>query len=270
MYVHARTELGVRESNEDKELIVENLDGKSTLLAPINMYCVYDGHGGKDVSKFLYYNMYKFIMNKNNEYPLDKKIVNMCYDAIQNRLIKTLGKKSAEVGSTALVVIMFQKEGKLYLQTINVGDSRAIINEDNVGVPITIDHKPDWIDEKTRIEKLGGKIKYDGTDWRIKGISVSRSFGDTSANPYITHRPKMKLIPLTMSHKFIVLACDGLWDVMSPQDVVNFILSRMVYEKKTKKLICLDIRENIAKSLAQYAIEKLKSQDNVSIIIVFL
>ena len=60
--------------------------------------------------------------------------------------------------------------------------------------------------------------------------------------------------------KFIVLACDGLWDVLTNQDVVNFINEELY--KKEKNI-------DISKKLAEYAISK-GSTDNISIIIIYL
>jgi serine/threonine protein phosphatase PrpC len=44
---------GHRPQNEDKHDTILNLDGKDINKAPVNYYAVYDGHGGKFVSKFL-------------------------------------------------------------------------------------------------------------------------------------------------------------------------------------------------------------------------
>ncbi len=103
---------------------------------------------------------------------------------------------------------------------------------------------------------MGGKItKEVGDDWRIKSLSVSRSFGDLDTQPYVTHIPEIYKLRLNKKDKFLILACDGLWDVMSNQEVVNFILK------------CIDKKcKNISKELANYAINK-GSMDNVSIVI---
>src|SRR5436305_1930508 len=79
------------------------------------------------------------------------------------------------------------KDGKYYINVINTGDSRCIICRDNLGIPLSKDHKPNWPEERYRIQQLGGKIYYDGDDYRIKDLSVSRAFGDIDAEPYVTY-----------------------------------------------------------------------------------
>ena len=69
---------------------------------------------------------------------------------------------------------------------------------------------------------------------------------------------------LLKKDKFIIIACDGLWDVMSPQDAVNFVLSQS-YDVDMKHI---NQKVNIARKLAERAIE-LESGDNVTCIIVF-
>ena len=113
---------------------------------------------------------------------------------------------------------------------------------------------------------MGGKITYDGYDWRIKDLSVSRAFGDIDARPYLTHKPDIFRYKLDKNDKFFVLACDGLWDVMSNDDVSNFVLLNC-YDITTKHRINKNV--NASKLLAEYALKK-GSTDNVSIVIAFL
>ena len=98
-------------------------------------------------------------------------------------------------------------------------------------------------------------------------MSVSRSFGDLDATPYITHIPEINKYKISMNDKFIVLGCDGLWDVLQNFEVVNYILSFTTMENNKLKII--DNRINIAKSLSEYAIKK-GTLDNVTVIILFL
>ena len=74
----------------------------------------------------------------------------------------------------------------------NVGDSRAVMcNHKDEVIQLSQDHKPNSKLEKKRIEQLGGKIKYDGSDWRVNDLSLSRAFGDLESTPYITHLPQI-------------------------------------------------------------------------------
>ena len=246
-----------RSYNED-EIYVNNFICSKN----IKVYCVFDGHGGKLVSKFLLNNIPKYMLNDDIDFETDKiksineKILNY-FEYIQSELENQ--KFSKNMGSTCLIGVIYNNNNKLKLKAINLGDSRMICcNKYNIGIPLTIDHKPDFFYEKTRINKLGGVItNYDCP--RIQGLATSRSFGDLDTKPYVSHIPEIYDYDIS-NMKFIVLACDGLWDVLTNQDVVNFINEELY--KKEKNI-------DISKKLAEYAVLK-GSTDNISIIIIFL
>ena len=263
-YIHSVSLQGLRTQNEDNHVIIKNLDNKDLSIKDIDLFAIFDGHGGKQVSNYLKENLPKYLVDKRVDYPISKKYVFNLYDFIQQSIIKY--NFSARCGSTGLIVVHFKKNNESYLNIINNGDCRCILCRDNFAMPLTKDHKPNWPDEKHRIEALGGQIIFDGYDWRIKDLSVSRSFGDSDSVPFLTHRPELFRYKLDKNDKFIVLACDGLWDVLQNFEVVNFILLNC-YDNTTKNRINKDV--NIAKKLGEYALEK-GSTDNLTIIVVFL
>lgn len=264
MNVHSVSLKGLRDQNEDKHVIILNTGKKDPKKKNVNFFSVFDGHGGKEVSKYLSENLSQFFMDNRVMYPLSKKYVYDVYDHLQ----KTLKSSNFAYysGSTALVAVHFKYNGDDYLNVMNVGDCRIIICRDNFAMPLTKDHKPHWPEERSRIDNLGGKITFDGYDWRIKDLSVSRAFGDLDATPFVTHRPDLFRYKLDKTDKFFVLACDGLWDVMSNDEVINYVLLNC-YDKTTKNRINKNV--NIAKKLAEYALKK-GSTDNITCIVVFL
>lgn len=249
---------GKRPSNEDAHTVYINNDTN------INLYGVYDGHGGKFISHFLSNNLPLFFTS-NNVYPLKPDYVNLVYDKIQNVLLTKYEKASIESGSTCLLVCHFKQNGLDYLNILNTGDSRCVLcNGNNFGISLTKDHKPDWIDEYIRITKLGGVPKNDNGVCRIGSLSVSRAFGDKDEIPYVTHNPEMFLHTLNKNDKFMIVACDGLWDVMDSQEAVNFVL-RNCYDIDMKRI---NMSANIARLLGETCIE-MGSSDNITCIIVF-
>ena len=114
---------------------------------------------------------------------------------------------------------------------------------------------------------LGGEIIFDGVDWRTEsGLSVSRAFGDLDAEPILTCMPDMYKYKLTKEDKFFIVACDGLYDVLSSDYIVDFVLEHC-FDPYTEEHINKNI--NIAEKLAHHAVKK-GSTDNVSICVVFL
>ena len=266
MDVHSVSLKGHRNQNEDKHNIILNINRKNKNIKDINFLSVYDGHGGKLVSDFLHKNLPYYFLNKKTNYPLKKEYVNKVYNHIQTSLRNKHKDYSYNSGSTCLVAINFKKDNSQYINVINTGDSRCVLCRNNFAIALSKDHKPHWPEENTRITQLGGNIYFDGDDWRIKDLSVSRAFGDIDASPFVTHNPELFRYKIDKSDKFNILACDGLWDVVSNQEAINFVLTNS-YDNTLKKRI--NKKVNISKKLAEYAIKK-GSTDNVTVIIGFL
>lgn len=270
MSVHSVSMKGKRPQNEDKHNYILNLDPSYETYdpnkAPINYYAVYDGHGGKFVSTYLHEHLPICFMDKRMEYPLKKTFVKQIYSHWQNELKSKYFKYTENCGSTCLIVIHYKINNVEYLNVLNTGDSRCIMCRNNMGNSLSLDHKPGMPAERSRIEALGGKVTWDGFDYRVSdSLSVSRSFGDFSVEPYVTAYPDIYKYKLTNNDKFIVLMCDGVTDVLSNDEIVNFVLDNC-YDMRTEQRINKNI--NIAKKLAQHAIQK-GSTDNVTCIIVF-
>lgn len=106
---------------------------------------------------------------------------------------------------------------------------------------------------------MGGEIYKDSEGVvRIGDLSLSRAFGDGDNAPYISQKPDIFLKKITPQTKYIVMACDGLWDIVESEDlgkVINKIL------KANPKA------DNLAVELAQYALNE-GSGDNVSVIVI--
>jgi len=265
MSVHTSSLKGKRPTLEDKYNVILNIDNSNKMINDINFFSVYDGHGGKEISNFLGTHIHHFFITKKIKYPVRKTYAKSVFNFIQNKLKQDYPKQSSKAGSTCLIGIMFKEHNSLYLNLLNIGDCRCILSRNNMAIQLTKDHKPHLFDEHARIVSLGGEIMFDGYDYRIGDLSVSRSLGDID-NKYISWTPEMFLYKLISKDQFIVFACDGLWDVLTNQDVVNFVLDNC-YDLKTKERKNLKI--NIAKKLGEFAISR-GSSDNVTVIIVFL
>jgi serine/threonine protein phosphatase PrpC len=258
---------GKRPANEDQHIHVINLDGSDSNMNNINFFGVFDGHGGKLVSKYLKDNMCPYFIKKfNKNIYVDSqtamKYFTTVFDKVQNQMKKDHPRAIQYCGSTACIAIHYKDdEMKDRLWVVNVGDSRAVkCNKSNIAEQLTQDHKPNSPEEKARIEQMGGVIEFDGVDWRVKDLSLSRALGDLECTPYVTHLPQIYRYKISRSDQYIVFACDGLWDVLSNQDVVDFV-NELRGNKKFKG--------NYAKELAEHAINK-GSLDNVTVIVYML
>jgi len=273
MHIHTISLLGLRPKNEDDLFYSLNLNTTSSdKKRNANIIGIFDGHGGNLVSKYLkehlpkyfYANTESIFSPKNNDYILK------VFDKIQSKLIKDVP-QCKQMGSTALILNLEKGKQDTYnIQVSNVGDCRAVLcNEYFIAQNLTKDHKPMQWEEKIRIEKLGGKIvKEANDDPRINGLAVSRAFGDLDVLPCVTHVPEIFNYKVSVNSKFIIVGCDGVWDVLSSQDAVDFVIKEMMQLQTYNENYHTHNQKNIAKKLGEHAIKK-GSGDNISLIILF-
>jgi len=180
--------------------------------------------------------------------------------------------KSNDDGCCA-VVSLLTEENHIYVA--NLGDSRCVLYKQDKAIALSRDHKPYLEDEKKRIETAGHEVVKDTelvngkriVSYRVDGVTaVSRSIGDYDYKDNFQSGPEDQAVtccPEIMEGtvemgNFFILACDGLWDVMSNEDVGQFIREHREKEQDLNK---------VANNLANEAIKK-GSEDNITIVIV--
>lgn len=216
-----------------------------------DFFGVYDGHGGAHVSSFLAEELYKIF--EETDSTVENKFKNAFAKAERGSC-----KFWPKEGSTALVTYI-DKNKMLYCAW--VGDTRAVLECNNKVCFFTKDHKPDREDEKQRIEKAGGMLYKQGV-WRVNGLAISRSIGDLrskmGAEGQIIAIPEYKEINLNSDNHFLILASDGLWDVIKNEEAVEMV------NKALKDKMGLN---DIAKMLQDAAMQK-RSKDNITVCVV--
>ncbi|KAK6946543.1 PPM-type phosphatase-like domain [Dillenia turbinata] len=143
----------------------------------------------------------------------------------------------------------------------NAGDCRAVLGRRGRAIDLSKDHKPSCPSERLRIEKVGGAV-YDGY---LNGqLSVARAIGDWhmkrskgSSCPLIAE-PELQEIVLTEEDEFLIMGCDGLWDVMSSQCAVTIA---------RKELMLHNDPERCSRELVREAFKR-NTCDNVTVVVV--
>lgn len=172
-----------------------------------------------------------------------------------------------------------EKQQMRSLITSNIGDGRAVLCRNGTVIALTRDHKPEDPIEIRRIHNLGGKVVWVGrTDrfkqpipgmglWRVNGcLSLTRVIGDRSERPSITSDPEISILSLNSLDEFVILATDGLWDVMTSWDAVAFV--RAMIRNSREYADSMD-RDSIVVLLIEEALRR-GSQDNITAIIIWL
>lgn len=131
------------------------------------------------------------------------------------------------VGSTAVVAVVTPEK----IIVANCGDSRAVLCRGGKAVPLSNDHKPDRPDELNRIQAAGGRVIYwDGA--RVLGVlAMSRAIGDNYLKPFVSCEPEVTITDRTSDDDCLILASDGLWDVVSNDTACG--VARMCLKGKT-------------------------------------
>ena len=141
-----------------------------------------------------------------------------------------------ESGCTAIVAVLDWRNvaegGRGELVVANVGDSRCVLSRGGKAVAMSEDHKPENAEEARRIAAAGGFV----VNGRVNGnLNLSRAFGDAEYKQrrdlppeaqIVTVAPDVRAVALERGDDFFLLACDGIWDVMSCQEAVDFVRER--------------------------------------------
>jgi len=144
----------------------------------------------------------------------------------------------------------------------NVGDSRAILSTSWQTSFASKDHKAIDPQERERIIKLGGTIQND----RVSGqLSVTRALGDSNLLPYVSPVPEVFVQAIGEQDDFVLMASDGLWDVVSNDDVVKIVQASLASSLQLK---IETSHAQIACDLVVQEAIKRGSNDNISAILV--
>lgn len=132
-------------------------------------------------------------------------------------------------GCTAVVALI--ADGQLIVA--NAGDSRCVLCRSGEASALSRDHKPTDPDELARIAAAGGFV----AEGRVNGsLNLSRALGDMeyknrrdlpAAAQAVTAQPEILSTHIHEGDEFIILACDGIWDVMTNQQAVDFVRDRL-------------------------------------------
>ena len=224
------------------------------------------------------------LSGKINPAPIDPESDIGCTSGGSNNVATTRSTKLGErSGSTAVVVLLTPS----HLICANTGDSRAILRRNGRTLPLSFDHKPSELPERLRIHHANGFVK----GRRVNGdLAVSRAFGDFSYKQQQPPKPKKQpaqdsnstSTPSTLPQKpqkvvvlpdimiyprfeeedeFMILACDGIWDVASSEQCAHFVQVLLQEGESDLGSVCEEILDTCLDR---------RSRDNMTIMLVGL
>jgi protein phosphatase 2C len=274
----------------------------SSSQSPLHFFGVYDGHGGSQVANYCADRLHHTLAEETlssfaNEGGADngardweyrwKKAMTSCFLRMDAEVGGVSGRDcdcgQAEgcskcsidpiapetVGTTAIVAVV----GSCQIIVGNCGDSRAVLSRGGVAVPLSVDHKPEREDEMARVDAAGGRVIY-WNGYRVFGVlAMSRAIGDRYLKPYVIAEPEVQCIKRSEDDECLILASDGLWDVMS-NEVVCDIARRALNCRRNGNASTESSEEECAAAQAAALLTKLAlakgSGDNISVVVVDL
>jgi len=214
-------------------------------------FAVYDGHGGRQAVEFihntLHINVEEEVMKQSG------KVVH----ALERSFLRTdeqLKQKGILFPGTCATVALIQQnaEGKM-LYTANVGDTRVILNRSGTAIRLTKDDKPTDPEEIQRIKDAGGFI----ANARVNGLlAVTRSLGNIQMKQHVISTPHTMETKLTDEDKFLIIACDGVWDVMTDQEALDIVKNETDATKMSEMILLESMRR--------------ATTDNITVMVVIL
>ncbi|CAI0542599.1 unnamed protein product [Linum tenue] len=153
------------------------------------------------------------------------------------------------------------------LYGVNAGDCRAVLSRNGMAIELSMDHRPCSMIERLRVESLGGYVD-DGYlngqlsvtralgDWHLEGMKDAGE-KDGGGGPLIAE-PELKLITLTHEDEFLIIGCDGIWEVFFSQNAVHFARRRLQQHNDVKQC---------CKEMVEEAIKR-GATDNLTVVIV--
>ena len=271
---------GQRSTMEDAHQVIPDLatffdstkklsDGKRR-----SYYAVFDGHGGARAAQYAANNLHLNLI-------YDQCFPNNITEALRKAFVKTdknFIARGYNDGSTAIVAV--RENNTLYLA--NLGDSRAVLEENGKVGFATKDHKPNDPDERRRIEAAGGTVlddKRGGVVLNARGqLAMSRAFGNRNykktvmssvkniiqnkltVGSIVSNEPTITCLQLTPQNTFLILASDGIWNVIENQEAVALVKKELEQHLDPQKA---------SKALVDEAFKR-KSSDNITALIVLL
>lgn len=214
------------------------------------IFAVFDGHGGPEVSALASSMLEQLLMQRLDELPVGEaprwesvltdvvlRLDEMLFAGplgVGGHMAQASMHPFARVGSTSCIAVLDAAAERVVVA--NTGDSRSMLSSSiDSCVALSSDHKPEDPEEVARITRAGGRVVRIGPCYRIDmGLNLSRALGDFSYKANASLPPSLQKVvatPSIVTHpwrpddgdKFLVVACDGLFERMTRRHVMDYV-----------------------------------------------
>ena len=261
--------------------LVQSTNGK-LMEEKIHFFGVFDGHGGAAAAHHCKEIMHErlkealtstcFVLEESKSTAIAcsseafSKALEQAFKVVDEEFASMSGDADelSLVGTTAVVTLLSSKS----MYVANAGDSRAVLYRNGKAMALTDDHKAAREDETARVEAAGGQILF----WngvRVMGLlAVSRAIGDHSLRPYVIADPEVTVVNRQQGDELLVMASDGLWDVISNQEACA--LAKKCLLRARQKGSSRENAARVAATVLTRAAVDRGSRDNVTVLVIDL
>jgi protein phosphatase PTC1 len=276
---------GNKDTQEDRFLLDLVLAGGDVLG-----YVVMDGHTGSKCVDYMYASVPRTLERTLSSKPKPlgeeaiKTSVKEAIVLLEDEWAKLAKAHDLVDGTTFNLVLFFADKSDVNLDgtrqvrqkviCANVGDTRTLLSRRGMPLRLSEDHRPSRQSERLRIEEAGGSVQEINGIHRVftlqatnihgrmmhLGLSVSRSLGDMPLKQpvlLVDSRPEFKSFELTPDDSCVIIACDGVWDVLSEREAC------LIADQAREEKACASQR------IVRRSFEKCSS-DNLTCVVVYL
>jgi len=289
---------GRRRTMEDRCLLRQGVKVPSQFAEACALFGLFDGHAGDACAEFSEAEVPGAVLDSLAEGCGWREALCRAFLSVDARFLGDPLLAHTGAGCTACVVLF---DGKDKLVCANLGDCRAILcgvasataggggrtessSSSFCARDLTFDCRAERPDEVARVVQRGGFVN----NKRVNGqLAVSRALGDADfkkpPNPFVSSCPEITETRLQPGDEFLLIACDGLWDVMTSEEAGLFVRERLAAAASSAKGKGGSVKaveglgqgrggdeallESVAAELVKCAIEERRSTDNVSVVL---
>eukprot|EP00760_Papus_ankaliazontas_P026141 PhM_4_TR3009/c1_g4_i1/m.37810 len=233
---------GARKTMED-----QHVTAKSEKETPVHFFAVYDGHGGTKCAEFLRDNLHGIVLDHPKLVQDPELALRESVAAVEEQFTAFSRESKDCSGSTAAVALIVNDET---LVTANVGDSEIVLCRDGAPLVLSTRHVPNNSSEEARVIAAGGRmyrhrVGHPKFNPEFVSLGVSRAIGDIGfkldeftdgKQSGVIADADTRCLPLHPTDAFLIMACDGLWDVMNYEDVVRMCAAMLKNGTSTQEI----------------------------------
>ncbi|XP_055466223.1 protein phosphatase 1F [Psammomys obesus] len=220
-------------------------------------FAVFDGHGGVDAARYASVHVHANAAHQPELLTDPAAALREAFRRTDDSFLWKAKRERLQSGTTGVCALITGTT----LHVAWLGDSQVTLVQQGQVVKLMEPHRPERQDEKARIEELGGFVSLMDC-WRVNGtLAVSRAIGDVFQKPYVSGEADAASRELTGLEDYLLLACDGFFDVVPYHEIPGLVHSHLVRQNGSGS--------HVAEELVAVARDR-GSHDNITVMVVFL